>query len=366
MPPTESDDMDGASLSYETNRRDLAYWREVLFRAPAVAKIPGRRRVTAPTGLGCNRGDMGFLCVTLQAGAVADPISLLAVFIATLEEAYFLDAIVIDRWFSNRSADQIGRLQGPIDSFAPVVLSAIEMSAPDRLNWVARSAAQANAHRSYDTPEIEHAFCDWLRSSNIALRQFGFAYIDAEQSALLSALESPLDAIAETPHEIQLALTVSNEDLQIRLGVDLEVVGEEQAQRLFGLLLEKWRTTPGLPDCQLGEQTWHARQWPEIDIVEPEETRTSAPSQNVEREIPVTTDQLVVLREADTPGIDELSLSNRMIAKEFIVRPSLDKGRLTRAIDLLVQRHEAMRTRFFRKDEGFGAYLERDPSKILF
>lgn len=358
--------MDGASLTQESNRRDLAFWREILSRAPALANIPGRRRVTAPTGLGCNRGDMGFLRITLHGGAVASPNSLLAAFIATLEEAYSLDSIVIDHWNSKCGTEQVGGLLVPIGSFTPVVLTTVDMSAADRLKWVALATAQANAHRSYDTSELEHVFCDFLRSRKIALRQFGFVYIDAEQSAHLSALASPLDAIVETPHEIQLALTVSNEDLQLRLGVDLDVLGEVQAQRLFGLLLEKWRETSGLPECRLGEQTWRVRQWPKIEIVEPMKSQKGAPSQNVEREIPVTTEQLVVLREADTPGISEISLSNRMITKEFIARPSLDKRRLTRAINVLVRRHEAMRTRFFRKDEGYGAYLEREPSKILF
>ncbi len=355
------------------NRAALAHWKEILHSAPEAARVPGRRRALAPVGLGRNRGSMGIVRATLpglggNAASLAD--GLMAAFARALAETYGVDSVVIDRWFTERNADQPAGLTGPFDSSFPVVLPSAGGDDAALLADVARADAGGRANRCVDTPGLEQALADWLRSRGIALRQFGFAFLDAQLSGLLSALGDPLDAVAVTPNEIQFAAAADGADMQLRLAVDLDVMSEAQAHALLEAIVSGLAgfAGEGVAVPALSGIGWNTRDWTKIEDEEPEPDELEAIENvaNVERTFPATTRQLGILHQLDHPKCSPSMSLTYVIGKEFFVRPQMDVDRLRRAVETVRARHEAMSTRFFRKSDGYGAYLEKEPSELFF
>lgn len=353
-------------------RRDLAYWKEILHYAPAIVPIPGRSRAASPAGMGSNRGRVGLLEITLPAAAFAPKSELLAArfltaYAKTLANRFSRRSLVVDRWYSERGEGTPNGLIGPLDGSYPVVLRAMDEPGYDLLRKVERADANGHAHRSMDTSSLGLALEEDLRVRHISLRQFGFAFLDGSQVTALAALVHPLDAIAASAHEIQLSAAVSEAAVVCRLTVDLDVVEEATARLLLdeflGELSSQLETSgPLVPEAML----WRVREWsgqPSASVNVERSLLDGVP--NVEREIAVTSTQLGLLRFQEHPDATAHARAAFLVSKEFKIRPQMDAERLRRAIETIMARHEVMRTRFFRKGAGYGAYLERTPTEFF-
>ncbi|WP_287202571.1 condensation domain-containing protein [Mesorhizobium sp.] len=353
-------------------RRDLAYWKEILHYAPAIVPIPGRSRAASPAGMGSNRGRVGLLEITLPAAAFAPKSELLAArfltaYAKTLANRFSRRSLVVDRWYSERGEGTPNGLIGPLDGSYPVVLRAMDEPGYDLLRKVERADANGHAHRSMDTSSLELALEEDLRVRHISLRQFGFAFLDGSQVTALAALVHPLDAIAASAHEIQLSAAVSEAAVVCRLTVDLDVVEEATSRLLLdeflGELSSQLETSgPLVPEAML----WRVREWsgqPSASVNVERSLLDGVP--NVEREIAVTSTQLGLLRFQEHPDATAHARAAFLVSKEFKIRPQMDAERLRRAIETIMARHEVMRTRFFRKGAGYGAYLERTPTEFF-
>ncbi len=207
------------------HRRDIAYWKEVLHNAPAIAPIPGRRRAAAPAGMGSNRGKVGILEATLVAKDAFAALSgtldaaLLAAYAKALAGRFCVDAIILDRQFSERGDGAPDGLIGPLDGSYPIVLRTSDQARPDLLRQIERADTNGRAHRLMDTASLELAFEEDLRLRHIALRQFGFAFVEQDQTGQGASLG--LDAVSVSTHEIQLGVAVRDAGILIRLSVDL-------------------------------------------------------------------------------------------------------------------------------------------------
>jgi len=353
-------------------RSDIAYWKEVLHHGPSIAPIPGRSRAASPTGMGSNRGRVGFLegKIPLQASGSGQDVTaacLLAAYAKALAKRFSMKSIIVDRWFTERGEGAPSGLKGPLDSSYPIVLRTTDQPRSELLKQVERADANGHAHRSVDTPSLELALGQDLRLRHVSLRQFGFAFLDGSRVAELGTLDHPLDAVPASWHEIQLAASVSDAGILCRLTVDLDVVAEATARRLFdeclGELAGLLETpAPHVSDAPL----WTVRTWsgPQRTGVEVERSPLDG-LPNVEREIAVTSTQTALLRFQEHPAATSHARIAFTISKEFKIRPQMDADRLRRAIETIMARHEVMRTRFFRKGAGYGAYLERAPTEFF-
>lgn len=349
------------------HRRDIAYWKEVLHNAPAIAPIPGRRRASAPAGMGSNRGKVGILEATLAKDALSGTLdaALLAAYAKALASRFSVDAIILDRQFSERGDGAPDGLIGPLDGSYPIVLRTSDQARPDLLKQIERADTNGRAHRLMDTASLELAFEEDLRLRHIALRQFGFAFVEHDQTGQGASLG--LDAVPVSMHEIQLGVAVRDAGILIRLSIDLEIVDETTARQLLDACLDELGAQIGFPgQLRVDTTRWSIRDW--SGGQPPAMPARSSPLDgvpNVEREIAVTSTQMALLQFQEHPEATHYARIAFTISKELKIRPQMDTGRLKRAIERIMERHEVMRTRFFQKGTGYGAYLERRPTEFF-
>ncbi|MBZ9674330.1 type I polyketide synthase [Mesorhizobium sp. ES1-1] len=351
------------------HRRDTAYWKEILHNAPTIVSIPGRRRAAAPAGMGSNRGRIGILEATLSTGNPAGvPRPAGAVFAAAYAKAlashFCVDALILDKWFSERGDTGTDGLIGPLESSYPIVLRTDDARS-GLLRQIELADGNGRTHRQMDTASIELAFEEDLRRRHIDLRQFGFALLDHNSA---SSTEAPgFDAVPVGAHEVHLAVLVRDADLRIQLSVDFDVLDETAAERLvetyvreLGELLAG-SAHAGLEDARWKQGDWFAGHQPPI------QGRSSPLGgiANVEREIPVTSTQSALLWFQDHPEATPLARIAFTVSKELKIRPQMDVDRLKKAIEVVMTRHDVMRTRFFPKGDRYGAYLERRPTDFF-
>lgn len=351
-------------------RRDLAYWKEILHKAPGIATIPGRRRAASPAGMGSNRGPVGILEGALSTfTAVPERLStrLLAAYAKTLANRFSLDSLVVDEWFSERGDGAADGLIGPLEGSCPLVLQTLDQAPDTLLRQIQRASENNRAHRSMDTLSLELTLEEDLRLRRIALRQFGFAFVDGSRGALAGTLDNPLDAVALGMHEIQLAATLRDGEILCRLSVDLDVFDEVLARRLFDEFLEVLaRLLDSSESLQPGATRWvlHGEGAEQVKKLPAAKSPLDGVP-NVEREIAVTSTQMALLQFQEHPDATSHARIAFTISKELKIRPQMDADRLKRAIAQIMGRHEVMRTRFFRKGAGYGAYLERTPTEFF-
>jgi hypothetical protein len=170
-------------------------------------------------------------------------------------------------------------------------------------------------------------------------------------------------------NEIQLAVVVGGSAPAVRLSVDLDVVDEATARRLLDDVLDRMSIgSKARASLFQGATQWNVRD--ASGEGRPETAAAAEPSllqgmPNVEREIPVTSTQLGLLRFHDHPAGNRHTKGCFTVSKEFRIRPQMDADRLRRAIETVMGRHEMMRTRFFRKPDGYGAYIEKTPTEFF-
>lgn len=84
-----------------------------------------------------------------------------------------------------------------------------------------------------------------------------------------------------------------------------------------------------------------------------------------ERRIPITSTQSALLKFQDHPQATRHARAAFTIGKQLRIRPQMDLDRLGRVVETVVRHHEALRTRFCRLPDGFGAYTQVNPPHRL-
>jgi len=101
-----------------------------------------------------------------------------------------------------------------------------------------------------------------------------------------------------------------------------------------------------------------------VETVEMEIAGADRPA-NVERAIQITSTQNALLKFQEHPNATTHARAAFTIGKQLRIRPQMDIDRLRRALDAVTTRHEVMRTRFYCKPSGFGAYIEKIAANAL-
>jgi acyl transferase domain-containing protein/NAD(P)-dependent dehydrogenase (short-subunit alcohol dehydrogenase family)/acyl carrier protein len=357
-------------------RRDIAYWKETLRQAPSHVPIHGRRRPWNVSQLGKNRVVTGVVTARLS-GLTSDQASemgqtLLPAFVRALADSFAIESIILDNWFTSRNVDGAIAQADATESFFPLILSKISDDDSKFFESVNHTLAQASKHQSVDTPQLERQLGDWLASREVDLRQFGFAWLNPNHLAINERTFDWLEALPLTLHDVQLAATCHDSGITLRMAVDLDVFDRATASHLLETTVANTKKfVPTLLDDHLSEPDWQVIEWPSLPMPESQKKDSSPFSgiPNFDREVPFSAMHNYFINVTEGPGATDLIKSVFTISNELIVRPQMDLHRLESAVMTVIERHDALRTRFLRSPEGnWLAYLEKNhrPEDFIF
>jgi NADPH:quinone reductase-like Zn-dependent oxidoreductase/NAD(P)-dependent dehydrogenase (short-subunit alcohol dehydrogenase family)/acyl carrier protein len=355
--------------------RHLAYWKELMRSVPTALPQQGRARAIAPVGLGINRGPVDYVQTEVSIPALASLPSdeqeaiLIAAYCRALAKLYKTSTIVVERHDEARRDAGSDDLLGPVADSIPILLRDLDRSGQATIEAARRTIEQARRHRAMDTAAIEGALEPILRERNVALRQFGFGFIDAQNTLKIGALgvgRIPLD-LSNSLNEVRLDVAARASEFVLCVGVDSEVADRNYAEALIGSFLaeltnclsDKAPSTVMVP----GNLRWTvALAAPSEELPEAKLAVRATPGvlEGV-KQIPVSTLQSSLLRSLLRSDASEPYLRYWSPSRAYRIKPRLDMSRLKRALETLTNRHEALRTRFVVEDDGsIRALLENE------
>jgi len=338
----------------------MAFWKEVLRNPPRAIPAPGRTLAQAPAGFGLNRGPVGRLSAAISVpgfsglAAPEQEAMLLAALARALATVAGTNRLVVECHDPARR-DGPADLLGPVCASVPLVVDRLDTPAERLVRRVRQRLAMARAHRALDTAAIETLLAQRLNGAGAALRQVGFAFLDADAPARLAALgiDDPLDVLSDPFNEIRLDAAVEAEGVRVRLRLDTATASEASGRALLDALTEALAQLSGLP-VELKTPVWRApattARMPRAAAA-PERPAVAAQT-NGEREVPVALKQDLLLRALLKPETNHAFRVHWTIGRAFRISPRIDLDRLRRALCLVEERQEALRTRFVATDDG--------------
>ena len=362
--------------------RHLAFWKEQLRSVPPALRQRGRVRALAPVGFGINRGPIGYVQTEIAMPDFAALLAneqeavLVAAYSRALANVHETAVVVVERHDEARRDAGPVSLIGPVADLFPILLEKLNASVDATIRQARRALALGRDHRAMDTAAIESALVNDLRERSAALRQFGFCFIDAESMTRMRALgqTNPLFILSNSFNEVHLGVAAHALSIDVCLSVDIDVVNRAYAEALIRSF------TGELESCLRGEtlslaMTVRELRWtePNVSYVKkspstvPHPRRTDEPSllapalASKVRGIPVSTLQSSLLRSLLRSDASASYRAYWWFSRAFRVRPQVDVMRLKRALATLVERHEALRTRFeVAGDELIRAFLDME------
>ncbi|MGF7160218.1 acyl transferase domain-containing protein/acyl carrier protein [Rhodoligotrophos appendicifer] len=350
--------------------RHQSFWTAILEDAPPLLIMPHRARAAAPAGLGQNRGPVGIATVSLdipglsELAAAGQEALFVSAFARSLSQALNAPSIVIERHDPSRRALAPGVI-GPVADSVPVLLHNLGDGPAETLRRARHALDVALRHRLYDTAEIEAALESFLRAGNIHLRQVGFALLDPTG---LSSTAEPFDIVhqlSEPSNEVRLDVVATGEVAHLALSVDSDVVDRAFAESLLQrMAAELSLLLDGASLKAIGPVGWVdpvSSRVPAAAPVPASGPRDMAASPAKAREIRLSTKQVWLLRSLQSAHVSKSYDLFWCISRAIRVRPSIDISRLGRAYQTVVERHEALRTRFEMAGDQFRAFVEAGP-----
>ncbi|MFG1283786.1 SDR family NAD(P)-dependent oxidoreductase [Xanthobacter autotrophicus] len=344
----------------------MAFWKEMLRTPPAALPSLGRTLASAPTGFGLNRGAVGHFDATLtvpgfDALSAPDQEALLVAALGrALAAGSGIDRALVECHDPARR-EVPATLIGPVGTGVPVLLDRLDAPA----DWLIRRARQrlaaARSHRALDTAAVEALLADRLNAAGAALRQVGFAFIDADGAARAKALgiAEPLAALTDPFNELRLDATADGASLKLRLALDTAAFPTEVGRALLDAIATAVAELSGTP-ATMGPATWHgstgtarraaaAAPLPPPVVAAP---ATTGLTPSGERQVPLSVKQNNVLRSLMKPGTNHAYRVFWSIGRAFRIAPRADIDRLRRALKLVEERQESLRTRFVVDNDG--------------
>lgn len=336
---------------------DLAYWRELLNHAPPLASLSRRRRAAAPAGFGINRGDvLVHWGDTAGAPVSAGEAQLLAAYAEALASLLGEEDVLIER-HRRKGWTDLSAMVGPVTSSHPVI---IKDAARCSLEQVETLIAQGEKHAATDTAVLEATLSAQLIAAGASLRQFGFHFGGNELKEL--------DPVPLTGHEVLLIITPRPTGLFMRIVVDSEVVPEHFGPALSTKILaclsrrlgssHALRFTSNLASSK--RSLSRSKNLPSI-------AQRSASAERDYCLLPLTISQSGLLAALGLPTTNDEFRRNWLVSRALRFTPQLDLPRLSAMLSELRNRHEALRTRFVRRDDGAhqALLLARAPSQDI-
>ena len=338
--------------------RHLAFWKEVLRAVPPALRTGVRSLALAPAGFGLNRGPVGRLTARIDmpgfaALTVAEQEALLLTALArTLATRHDAQALVIE---CHDPARRDGLL-GPVSTSVPLLMDRL-CEAPDRIVRRARQRlAMARDHRALDTAALESLLGTKLNAAGAALRQLGFAYVDAASASALAArgVADPLAALADPFNELRFDAVAEGDGVRLVLAIDTAAFDAGAARPFLDAFAATLETLGGSA-ATLSDATWHApaEALTRTAAAAPEPVAASAPVRvSGEREVPLSLKQGLLLRSFMRPQTGYACRAAWTVNRAFRISPRMDIERLRRALRLVEERQEALRSRFIVDDNG--------------
>lgn len=340
----------------------LAFWKEVLRAVPPALATGGRSLALAPAGFGLNRGPVGRIAARIHiagfsALSPAEQEALLVAGLArTLAARHGTGEVAIECHDPVR-AGAADPLIGPIATSVPLLFDRLGET-PDRLVRRARQRlAMARDHRAIDTAALEAVLGGRLNAAGAALRQVGFSYLDAASASALAALgiADPLAALADPFNELRLDAVSEGDGVRLAFAIDTAAFDAGGGRALLDAFAATLEALGG-NGAVISDVTWHAPAEPlrRTAAATPEPVApASAPVRaGGEREVPLSLKQGFLLRSFLKPGTGHACRAAWTVNRAFRVTPRMDLERLRRALRLVEERQEALRSRFVLGDDG--------------
>ncbi|MFS8036884.1 SDR family NAD(P)-dependent oxidoreductase [Xanthobacter sp. AM11] len=357
---------DGAAAHAGRQVEHLAFWKETLRAVPPALPAAARSLAPAPAGFGLNRGPVGHLAARIAAAGFAgldgaEQEALLAAALArTLARTLGTgEAVVLECHDPARRHAPAGLL-GPAGAGVPLLLDRLGDPA-DRLVRRARARlAMARDHQALDTAALESLFTAHLTAAGAALRQTGFSFLDAGTLARLAALDlgDPLDTLADPFNEMRWDMAADGDGIRLRLALDTAAFGEAEGRQLTDAFAATLADLLGAPAAREGAGRWHPPQAaPRHGPLATTAWSAAAPGPMAaraggEREVPLSLKQGLLLSSFLRPQTGHDCRAFWTIGRAFRVAPRMDIERLRRALRLVEERQESLRTRFVVGDDG--------------
>lgn len=341
----------------------MSFWKEVLRLPPRALPAPGRTLALAPAGFGINRAALGHLDARIAlpgfsalSGADQEAL-LLAAMARALAAVTGAERLVVDCHDRTRPAGLIG----PVATSIPVLLDALDAPAERLVRRVGQRLAMMRDHRALDTAAVEALLAQRLAAAGSALGQVGFAFRDqaALEAARALGIADPLAELNDPFAEIRLDAAAGEGGLVLRLGLDTAAFNEETGRALLAALAGALGDLTGAA-ATASVAAWHApaagahhavsRAAPSVAPAS-----ASAPSPvrvSGEQEVPVSLKQGLLLRSLVKPDTNHAYRVFWTIGRAFRIAPRIDLDRLRRALRLVEEQQEALRTRFVLGDDG--------------
>ncbi|MEP9355161.1 SDR family NAD(P)-dependent oxidoreductase [Xanthobacter sp. KR7-65] len=342
----------------------LAFWKEVLRSVPP-ALVPGVRSLApAPAGFGLNRGPVGRLeahvAIPGFAGmpAAEQEALLVAALARALSGRHGAPCVVIECHDPAGVTAPAG-LIGPVGASVPLLLDRLDAPGDRLVRRARQRLAMARAHKALDTAALEILLGARLNAAGAALRQVGFSYLDADARTALAAagMTTPLAALADPFNEIRWDAMADGDGIRLSLGLDTAAFDSAAAHALLDAFIAALGSLGGTTAAAAA--TWHApnetlrRHAATASVATPAPAPAATPVHaSGEREVPVSLKQGFLLRSFLKPETGHACRAFWTIGRAFRIMPRMDLERLRRALRLVEERQEALRTRFVLGDDG--------------
>jgi acyl transferase domain-containing protein/NRPS condensation-like uncharacterized protein/acyl carrier protein len=370
-------------------QREVAFWSELMAAAPEPLMFKQRRRALAPAGCGRNRGAAAVVRrqTTLP---VQDNMSDVAVeAVAVLAFARALAELDRRRSVVMEIGQPLGINPGQIGSVTPMlgpwpmILDCLHGTPATMLAGAIRQIAAVRAHGPLNSLAIEELLSETLRRQDVIVGQFGFAFLNADGLGHLQS--GPMDiaevlSVSALLNDLRLTAVRRGSKLACTFAYDADVLSADELKPLVAHFVKEVRKLGrdlkvvqladampadggseapiGVPSAKLAL----AARPQAIKGAASGARSAAAPARHAAgtkaEVVPVSMQQLRILERLDEPErasrVNRLWIGHRVL----LIKPSIDVGRMNRAVTAVMERHEGLRMRFAQSAGNWSAIIE--------
>lgn len=369
----------------------LAFFAALLKNAPNPVQLPGRTRALAPYGLGQDRG----WPVSAEAAVKLSGWGKLShtekearfgvAFAAAIAEFAQVEDVLLSRFTSVRPR---GRASGAFEQSLPLPIRGLGEGEAELLHAVETNITNIAKHVVACEILGSDQFDELFVGSNTSPEQFGFRFrpIDEENAprakTVGAAGRRDTSPNAGCWHDVFLDFVETKSGARIVAKFDEDVFGVEGAKKFLAVLLAKLESLSGRAPKRCTEiRTWinggATRGQQQTTQADAPTHRAPDPKSNgaqtVREPAPLSahetfkpySNQKYILDLLERPESTPTHRLSWVLAKAFMVKPSIDLARLRAAMGTVQARHDSLRSTFHKIDGVWTVQIAKKLSPAL-